>query len=80
MFTLFVLTRIKRIHTIKISSKEIDANNAQIDAGNQKGCEHMAPPGRNLGPRGFLTDEEKQNMPKVNGALIRRILSCLVPN
>ena len=75
MFTLFVLTRIKRIHTIKISSKEIDANNAQIDAGNQKGCEHMAPPGRSLGPRGFLTDEEKQNMPKVNGALIRRILS-----
>lgn len=79
MFTLFVLTRIKRIHTIKISSKEIDANNAQIDAGNQKGCEHMAPPGRNLGPRGFLTDEEKQNMPKVNGALIRRILSYLAP-
>ena len=39
----------------------------------------MPPPGRSLGPRGFLTDEEKQNMPKVSGALIRRILSYLVP-
>ncbi len=37
------------------------------------------PPGRGLGPRGFLTDEEKKNMPVVNGALIRRILSYLKP-
>ena len=39
----------------------------------------MPPPGRGLGPRGFLTDEEKKNMPKVDGALIRRILSYLKP-
>ena len=39
----------------------------------------MAPPTRGLGPRGFLTDEEKQNMPKVDSALIRRILSYLLP-
>ncbi|MBQ2158618.1 MAG: ABC transporter ATP-binding protein, partial [Oscillospiraceae bacterium] len=39
----------------------------------------MAHPTRGLGPRGFLTEEEKQNMPKVNGALIRRILSYLLP-
>ena len=39
----------------------------------------MAPPGHGLGPRGFLTEEEKKNMPKVNGALIRRILSYLLP-
>ncbi|MBQ6273592.1 MAG: ABC transporter ATP-binding protein [Oscillospiraceae bacterium] len=32
-----------------------------------------------MGPRGFLTDEEKQNMPKVDGTLIRRILSYLKP-
>ena len=32
-----------------------------------------------LGPRGFLTEEEKQNLPKVDGALIRRILSYLKP-
>ena len=37
------------------------------------------PPGHGLGPRGFLTDDEKQNMPVVNGALIKRILSYLVP-
>ena len=35
--------------------------------------------GRGLGPRGFLTDEEKKNMPKVTGALIKRILSYLKP-
>jgi len=34
---------------------------------------------RGLGPRGFLTDEEKANMPKVSWALIKRILSYLVP-
>ena len=39
----------------------------------------MAPPGRGLGPRGFLTDEEKQNLPVVNAALIKRILSYLKP-
>ena len=39
----------------------------------------MAPPGRGMGPRGFLTEEEKKNMPKVSGTLIRRILSYLTP-
>ncbi len=39
----------------------------------------MASPGRGLGPRGFLTDEEKQNLPVVNAALIKRILSYLKP-
>ncbi|MCR4763084.1 MAG: ABC transporter ATP-binding protein/permease [Lachnospiraceae bacterium] len=36
-------------------------------------------PMRGLGPRGFLTDEEKENLPKVDGKLIRRILSYLTP-
>ena len=31
------------------------------------------------GPRSFLTDEEKANMPKVDRALLRRILSYLTP-
>ena len=35
--------------------------------------------GRGLGPRGFLTDEEKENMPKVTKELIFRILSYLKP-
>ncbi|MBE6759774.1 MAG: ABC transporter ATP-binding protein [Ruminococcaceae bacterium] len=35
--------------------------------------------GRGLGPRGFLTDEEKQNMPKVTKSLLVRILSYLKP-
>ena len=40
----------------------------------------MPPPHvRSLGPRGFLTDEEKKHLPKVTGALIRRILSYLKP-
>lgn len=39
----------------------------------------MAGPGRGLGPRGFLTDEEKQHLPQVNAALIRRILRYLKP-
>ena len=39
----------------------------------------MPGPGRGLGPRGFLTDEEKQNLPKVNAALLRRILGYLKP-
>ena len=37
------------------------------------------PNGRGLGPRGFLTDEEKQNMPKVTKGLLLRILSYLKP-
>ena len=36
------------------------------------------PPG-GLGPRGFLTDEEKQNVPKVSKELIFRILKYLSP-
>ena len=35
--------------------------------------------GRGLGPRGFLTDDEKQNMPKVTKELLLRILSYLKP-
>ncbi len=37
------------------------------------------PPGGRLGPRGFLTDEEKASMPKVTGALLKRILGYLKP-
>ncbi len=37
-------------------------------------------PGRgSLGPRGFLTEEEKQNKPHVSAALLKRILSYLKP-
>jgi ATP-binding cassette subfamily B protein len=32
-----------------------------------------------MGPRGFLTDEEKQNVPKVSWKLIKRILGYLKP-
>ena len=39
----------------------------------------MNAPMRGLGPRGFLTDEEKENLPKVDRKLIRRILSYLKP-
>lgn len=35
--------------------------------------------GGSLGPRGFLTDEEKENMPKVTKGLLVRILSYLKP-
>ena len=49
-----------------------------MNASFRKGRDAM-PPGRGLGPRGFLTAEEKQNMPVVNGTLIKRILSYLVP-
>lgn len=35
--------------------------------------------GRGLGPRGFLTEEEKKNMPKVTKELLLRILSYLKP-
>ena len=34
---------------------------------------------RGFGPRGFLTEEEKKNMPKVTKQLLRRILSYLKP-
>ena len=37
------------------------------------------PMGGPMGPRGFLTDEEKQNVPKVSWTLIKRILSYLKP-
>lgn len=36
-------------------------------------------PMRGLGPRGFLTDDEKANLPKVTGALIKRIAGYLKP-
>ena len=39
----------------------------------------MPGPGGGLGPRGFLTDEEKKNKPKVTKALLLRILSYLKP-
>ncbi len=39
----------------------------------------MPPPSRGLGPRGFLTEEEKQNLPSVDRALLLRILSYLRP-
>ena len=39
----------------------------------------MPGPGGGLGPRGFLTDEEKQNKPKITKALLLRILSYLKP-
>lgn len=35
--------------------------------------------GRGLGPRGFLTDEEKENAPKLTKDLIIRILKYLLP-
>ncbi len=38
----------------------------------------MPPQGRNLA-RGFLTEEEKQNMPKVTIGLLKRIFSYLLP-
>ena len=38
---------------------------------------HGGPGG--LGPRGFLTEEEKKNLPKVDGAFLKRILSYLKP-
>ena len=64
MFTVFRLTEIRSSHRMSVSFC--------------KGRDGM-PPGRAFGPRGFLTEEEKQNMPVVNGALIKRILSYLVP-
>lgn len=36
-------------------------------------------PGRPMGPRGHLTEEEKKNMPKVTKELLLRILSYLKP-
>lgn len=38
----------------------------------------MGPPGR-FGPRGFLTEEEKKNKPKVTKGMILRILSYMKP-
>ncbi|MBQ4547035.1 MAG: ABC transporter ATP-binding protein, partial [Oscillospiraceae bacterium] len=32
-----------------------------------------------VNPRGFLTEEEKENMPKVTPALLKRILGYLTP-
>lgn len=42
----------------------------------------MPPPpamGGHRGPRGFLTEEEKANKPKVTGALLKRIAAYLLP-
>jgi len=39
----------------------------------------MLGPSGGLGPRGFLTDEEKKNKPKITKSLLRRILSYLKP-
>ena len=41
----------------------------------------MPPPGmrRPMRPRGFLTEEEKKNMPKITKELLLRILSYLAP-
>lgn len=39
----------------------------------------MPGPMGGMGPRGFLTDEEKKNVPKVSWALIKRILGYLKP-
>lgn len=39
----------------------------------------MPGPGMGMGPRGFLTDEEKANAPKVSKGLIKRIFSYLKP-
>ena len=45
------------------------------------GGEHMPGPGFHggLGPRGFLTDEEKNNLPQVDSKLLIRILSYMKP-
>ena len=39
----------------------------------------MPGPGGGHSPRGFLTEEEKQNIPKVDTTLLKRILSYLTP-
>ena len=39
----------------------------------------MPPPTRGLGPRGFLTEDEKKNLPTVSRELLLRILSYLKP-
>ncbi|MBQ9412415.1 MAG: ABC transporter ATP-binding protein [Oscillospiraceae bacterium] len=39
----------------------------------------MPGPGGGHSPRGFLTEEEKQNIPKVDATLLKRILSYLTP-
>ena len=35
--------------------------------------------GHGMGPRGFLTEEEKSNKPKITKVLIKRILGYLKP-
>jgi ATP-binding cassette subfamily B protein len=51
-----------------------------MEAASRKGVTLMpAMPGGGRSPRGFLTDEEKKNMPKVTKALLLRILSYLKP-
>lgn len=39
----------------------------------------MGRPGGPRGPRGFLTEEEKSNKPKITMALVKRIASYLIP-
>ena len=65
-------------HRMQLYCKKAGKNNRRQNT-KKKGGDAVAPPTRGLGPRGFLTDEEKQNMPKVDSALIRRILSYLLP-
>ena len=48
----------------------------EVKAGERK---MPGPMGRGLGPRGFLTDEEKENLPKVDKALLIRIISYMKP-
>lgn len=38
----------------------------------------MPQPMRGLGPRGFLTDEEKENLSKVDKALINKNMTLLI--
>lgn len=45
-----------------------------------KGGDPTAGPGRGLGPRGFLTEEEKEDLPQGNGALIKRFLGYCKPD
>ena len=65
-------------HRMQLYCKKAGKNNRRQNT-KKKGGDPVAPPTRGLGPRGFLTEEEKQNMPKVDSALIRRILSYLLP-
>ena len=40
----------------------------------------MGPGGGMRGGRGFMTEEEKANTPKVTGALLKRIVRIAVPS